>query len=132
MALVGPDGEQHTHVTRRDARDAMLDKVGGRRAGARSLPAAMRPDRGRWVGPVMGEDGELHPQRTQYEPDGSPKVTELPSVAPSGAPSAAPAHTATEAMIVLAKLIRDYSSSMSPEDKNALVRAMTVVATNLL
>jgi hypothetical protein len=69
MALMGPDGETHSHLRPGETGEALARAAQDYPHGAR--PGAELPDRGRWVGPRAGHhDGvELAPGKVNYADD---------------------------------------------------------------
>jgi hypothetical protein len=116
MALTGPDGEQHSHLSPRERMLARFDLQ--RAADAKQPPALppMRPDRGHWVGP--GSSKGIADVAGKPAPDAA-------AAAPAE-PTAARTHAVIDAMSALGKVLRDRR--LTSDQKDVIVQAITVVA----
>jgi len=114
MALTGPDGEQHSHLS---PRDRMLARYDADRARAAKEPPplpAMRPDRGHWVGPGSA--------KAATPPDSpSPAVADPVPVVSENA-----RHAGIDAISALGEILRDQA--LTRVQKDTIVNAIAVVA----
>lgn len=125
MALIGPDGEQHSHLSKRDVADPAPGSGPhtNYQTKVQFVPQPLpprAPDKGRWVGPPRGQGPEWPKESTMPTPHEEAVLKAMQRPA-EGEPAISARRQAVEALITL------IDGELLPDQRRILIQALAVV-----